>query len=50
MASNLSVRSGVPCEDAKLSEIDLIFIGSPTTAKCANVKPVVIGKAPSCVA
>ncbi|KAF7844145.1 polygalacturonase-like [Senna tora] len=42
--------SGVPCEEAKLSGIDLTFNEAPTTAKCAKVKPVIIGKAPSCVA
>ncbi|KAF7807657.1 polygalacturonase-like [Senna tora] len=45
----LICSSGVPCEDAKLSGIDLTFNGAPTTAKCAHVKPVIIGKAPSCV-
>ncbi|KAF7807732.1 polygalacturonase-like [Senna tora] len=43
----LICSSGVPCEDAKLSKIDLTFNGAPTTTKCANVKPVNIGKAPS---
>ncbi|KAF7832008.1 polygalacturonase isoform X3 [Senna tora] len=47
---SLICSSGIPCEDAKLSEIDLTFNGAPTTAKCSNVKPIIVRKAPKCTA
>ena len=40
--------SGVPCEQVELNNIDLNFNGAPAQAKCANVKPTVVGKAPTC--
>ncbi|KAK7304111.1 hypothetical protein RJT34_15165 [Clitoria ternatea] len=41
---------GVPCEEVDMTNVDLTFNGAPAIAKCANVKPVIKGKAPACVA
>ncbi|WJX67526.1 galacturonan 1,4-alpha-galacturonidase [Trifolium repens] len=42
--------AGVPCEGVELNNVDLTFNGAPAVAKCSNVKPTVIGKAPACQA
>ncbi|KAL3016153.1 hypothetical protein AAZX31_06G197100 [Glycine max] len=42
--------SVAPCEGVEMTDVDLTFNGAATTAKCANVKPVITGKAPTCAA
>ncbi|KAI4308457.1 hypothetical protein L6164_031534 [Bauhinia variegata] len=39
---------GVPCENVLLSNVDLQFNGKPAAAKCANIKPIMQGKVPTC--
>ena len=42
--------SVAPCEGVEMTDVDLTFNVAATTAKCANVKPVITGKAPTCAA
>ena len=42
--------SGITCENVKLRDINLRFDGIMTTARCANVKPTIGGKTPTCAA
>ncbi|KAK4275867.1 hypothetical protein QN277_018881 [Acacia crassicarpa] len=44
----LVCSSGVPCEEVKFSNINLIFQGTPAIATCKNIKPQVFGNVPIC--
>ncbi|PNX64925.1 polygalacturonase-like protein [Trifolium pratense] len=46
----LICSAGVPCDGVELNNVDLTFNGAPTVAKCSNVTPTVVGKAPACQA
>ncbi|KAK7327677.1 hypothetical protein VNO77_21764 [Canavalia gladiata] len=46
----LLCSKGVPREQLEMSNIDLKFNGAAATARCHNVKPIVKGRAPICVA
>ncbi|XP_020207396.1 polygalacturonase [Cajanus cajan] len=47
---SLICSKGVPCEEVQIANVDLTFNGAETSAKCANVKPIITGKAPVCAA
>ncbi|KAI9100930.1 hypothetical protein K1719_024054 [Acacia pycnantha] len=44
----LVCSSGVPCEEVKLTNINLRFQGTLATATCKNIKPQVFGNVPIC--
>ncbi|KAI9071713.1 hypothetical protein K1719_046317 [Acacia pycnantha] len=44
----LICSSGVPCEEVKLTNINLKFQGTPAIATCKNIKPQVFGNVPIC--
>ncbi|XP_073221189.1 polygalacturonase-like isoform X2 [Cicer arietinum] len=46
----LICSKSVPCEGVELNNVALTFNGTEVDAKCVNVKPIVTGKAPKCVA
>ncbi|KAI9076944.1 hypothetical protein K1719_041106 [Acacia pycnantha] len=44
----LVCSSGVPCEEVKLTNINLRFQGTLATATCKNIKPQIFGNVPIC--